>query len=240
MKQNAFGKLYLLPNSIGHHDKSMFLPAGVEKTILPIRYFIVENIRTVRRYLRFLDSSFPIDDCHFFELNKHTAPTELHQMIQPLTNGNDMAIVSESGSPAVADPGALVVRLAHEKNISVIPLVGPSSILLALMASGLNGQQFAFVGYIPIDKQERQKTLRSLEQRSRRYHETELFIEAPYRNKALMDSLLSTLSPATLLTLAIEVNTVEETIITKRVADWRKSVAPNIQKRNTLFLFLAE
>jgi 16S rRNA (cytidine1402-2'-O)-methyltransferase len=239
-KKKHTGNLYLFPNSIGHHEKSMFLPTGVEKIILPIRYFIVENIRTVRRYLRFLNKTFPIDECHFFELNKHTPFTNLQTMIQPLLNGHDVAIISESGCPAIADPGALIVRLAHKKNIRVVPLVGPSSIFLALMASGLNGQQFSFVGYLPINKHEQQKKLHLLEQRSRKHKETILFIETPYRNKKLMDNLLTTLSSSTSLTLAREVNTANEIIETKTISQWKHSSIPDIQKKNTLFLFLAE
>jgi 16S rRNA (cytidine1402-2'-O)-methyltransferase len=194
----------------------------------------VEDVRTARRFLRKMDNQFPIDDCTFYTLNQHTSPNEISTYLNALINGNDMGLLSEAGCPAVADPGAAIVQIAQQKNIPVVPLVGPSSILLAQMASGFNGQNFAFNGYLPIDANERAKMIKKLESRSYAENQTQLFIETPYRNKKLFEDILKQCQSNTLLCIAVDITLNEEKIITKSVKEW-KSKTPDLEKKPCIF-----
>lgn len=229
------GKLYLIPNSIGSPDATSFLPQAYMATIVGLKYLIVEDVRNARRYLKSLDRSVVIDDIHFYALNKHTAEEDIAGFLHPLLKGNDMGIISEAGLPGIADPGAVVVRLAHDQQIQVVPMVGPSSIFLALMASGLNGQNFRFCGYLPVDKTERIKEIKRLEKRVFQENETQIFIETPYRNEAMFEALVSTCKPMTLMTVAVDLNTENEQITTKAVAKWNTK-KPALHKRPAVFL----
>ncbi len=226
-------KIFLIPNTLGATGIDAVIPLGVQNSAKALRYFFVENIRTARRYLKKIDKSFPIDDCHFFEINKHTAPEDINRYFSELSA--DAGIISESGAPAIADPGAYIVAIAHSKGWQVIPLVGPSSVLLALMASGMNGQNFAFVGYLPKNKALRQKKLKVLEAVSRKLQQTQIFIETPYRNQALFETILETCNSNTRLCVAGEITTGKENITTLSIAEWKKR-KPDIHKKNVIFL----
>lgn len=232
------GKIYLVPTTMGESSVTSVIPNDVLTDIINLKYFIVENIRTARRYLKKVDRSINIDELTFFELNKHTSPNDIASFLKPVNEGNDIGIISEAGCPGVADPGADVVKIAHEKQIRVIPLVGPSSILMSLMASGMNGQNFAFVGYLPIKSGERSRVVKDLEARSRRELQTQIFIEAPYRNSQLLSDLLKTCGSSTRICIACDITQDNEMIKTKTVAQWQKQL-PNIQKRPTIFLLQA-
>lgn len=229
------GTLYLIPNLLGESTPERVLPAFNTKIINNIRYYIVENIRTTRRFLKKVDKSIDIDRLTFFELNQHTDPQIIGSYIEPLLHGEDMGIVSEAGCPAVADPGALVVELAQQKNIQVVPLVGPSSILLALMASGFNGQSFSFEGYLPIDNDKRIKRLKVLENRIYTENQTLIFIETPYRNNKIVQDFISHCRPSTKLCIASEITTDNEFIKTKPLGRW-KNTCPDLSKKPTIFL----
>jgi len=227
--------IYLIPTTLGDSDINRVIPQNIHHLASHLHYFIVEDLRNARRYLKKLDKSINIDELTFFELNKHTRSTEVETFLSPIKKGESIGIISEAGCPGVADPGADIVKIAHKKNIKVIPLVGPSSILLSLMASGMNGQNFAFAGYIPIKKPERVKRLRQLEKRSQVENQTQIFIEAPYRNDKLLADILSTCAPETRVCVACDITLKTEYIVTKTVAQWRKAV-PEIHKRPTIFL----
>ena len=229
------GILFLIPNTLGENAPNEVIPQKVIETAKRLRHFIVEDVRTVRRYLRRIDRTFPIDDSQFFELNQHTDRSKIEPYIKPLLDGNDMGIISEAGCPAVADPGADIVALAHRKGIRVVPLVGPSSILLAQMASGFNGQSFAFVGYLPIEAAERQKRLRKLEHRAKEENQTQLFIETPYRNMKLFDELTATLKGDTRLCIACDITLESEYIETRTIGEWKQKKPQDLNKRPTIF-----
>ena len=238
-KQKRFlfmpGILFLIPNTLGENAPDEVIPQKVIETAKRLRHFIVEDVRTARRYLRRIDRTFPIDDSQFFELNQHTDRSKIEPYIKPLLDGNDMGIISEAGCPAVADPGADIVALAHRKGIRVVPLVGPSSILLAQMASGFNGQSFAFVGYLPIEAAERQKRLRKLEHRAKEENQTQLFIETPYRNMKLFDELTATLKGDTRLCIACDITLESEYIETRTIGEWKQKKPQDLNKRPTIF-----
>lgn len=229
------GILFLIPNTLGDNAPDEVMPQKVMETAKRLRHFIVEDVRTVRRYLRRIDRTFPIDDSQFFELNQHTDRSKIEPYLKPLLEGNDMGIISEAGCPAVADPGADIVALAHRKGIRVVPLVGPSSILLAQMASGFNGQSFAFVGYLPIEAAERQKRLRKLEHRAKEENQTQLFIETPYRNMKLFDELTATLKGDTRLCIACDITLESEYIETRTIGEWKQKKPQDLNKRPTIF-----
>jgi 16S rRNA (cytidine1402-2'-O)-methyltransferase len=229
------GKLYLIPNTLGDDRIALTIPTEVATLTCRLRFFIVENLRTTRRYLRALDKTMDIDGSTFFILDKHTTDKEFAEYLKPLRKGHDMGIISEAGCPGVADPGASVVKLAHQQDIEVIPLVGPSSILLALMASGMNGQNFAFNGYLPIQKEERIKTIKQLEARVHHEGQTQLFIETPYRNTALAQDLVSTCRPDTLIGIACNLTLPDGFVLTKSASAW-KGHLPDIHKKPTIFL----
>ena len=232
MMQTA--SLYLIPVTLGETEISKVLPSYNKEIILSIRYFIVENVRTARRFLKQTDPEIDIDSLTFYTLNKYTSDAELSGFLRPIEDGHSIGIISEAGCPAIADPGADVVAIAQKKNIPVVPLVGPSSILLALMASGFNGQSFAFHGYLPIDAGERIKTLKALEQRVYSENQTQLFIETPYRNGKLVEDILKNCKPTTRLCIAADIALDSEFIKTKSVAEWKKHV-PELSKRPCIF-----
>jgi 16S rRNA (cytidine1402-2'-O)-methyltransferase len=227
----------LIPAPLGEGLPEAVIPAGTLDVLRTIRHFVVEELRTARRYLSRVGMNTAIDNLVFFELNEHTPLTqELSAYLQPALDGFPVGLLSEAGVPAVADPGARLVLLAHEKGIEVAPLTGPSSILLALMASGLNGQHFAFSGYLPVKPQERQQQLRLLEKRSATQHETQIFIETPYRNEALLHDILTTCHPRTLLCVAANLTQSDAFIKTAPVGEWRQHPAPTLKKKPCVFL----
>ena len=226
--------LYPIPVTLGETEIAKVLPPYNKEIIVSIRHFIVENVRTARRFLKQTDPEIDIDSLTFYTLNKHTSDTELSGFLKPIEDGHSIGIISEAGCPAIADPGADVVAIAQKKNIPVVPLVGPSSILLALMASGFNGQSFAFHGYLPIDAGERIKTLKTLEQRVYSEDQTQLFIETPYRNGKLVEDILKTCKPTTRLCIAADITLNSEFIKTKTVAEWKGQV-PELSKRPCIF-----
>ncbi len=227
--------LYLIPVTLGESELGHVIPASHKEIIQSISYFIVENIRTARRFLKKADKDIDIDQLHFYELNEHTDVTQIHTFLEPIEKGYSVGVMSEAGCPGVADPGADVVRIAHEKDIHVIPLVGPSSILLAMMASGMNGQNFAFNGYLPIKKDEKARHIQFLEKRIYSENQSQLFIEAPYRNSQLLDDLLANCQPRTRLCIACDITLETEFIKTLPVSEWRKN-KPDIRKRPAIFV----
>lgn len=231
----ATGTLYLIPTTLGESPLSAIIPQQVQKIAAALTVFVAENPKTARQYLKQLELVTPLQEIEIFTLDKHTKPEQLAQFIQPALAGKDIGLVSEAGCPAVADPGALLVRLAHEKGIRVAPLVGPSSILLALMASGMNGQAFAFHGYLPIQKAERGKKIAVLEKESTLRDQTQIFIETPYRNLALFEDIIQACEPGTELCVATDITLPSERIETRTIAEWRKKT-PDINKKPTIFL----
>ena len=233
------GTLYLIPVPLGPTAPQDSLPANVLATVRPLTYFVVEQAKTARAFLKAAGTDTPLQELQLEELNEHTKADALDRLLAPLRSGHDVGLLSEAGCPAVADPGANLVALAQQENIRVVPLIGPSSLLLALMASGLNGQRFAFLGYLPAKEAERTKALRDLESDSRKHKQTQLFIETPYRNKAMFDGILQTCSPTTRLTVATDLTLPSESVVTLTIAQWKKKTPPEIERRPTVFLLLA-
>ena len=227
--------LYLLPVTLGDTPIDKVLPQYNREVIAGIRHFIVEDVRSARRFLRAVDPQFDIDGSQFFELNKHTSPQDISGYLRPLCDGKSMGVISEAGCPAVADPGADVVAIAQRKGLKVVPLVGPSSIILSVMASGFNGQSFAFNGYLPIKPEERAKKLRQLEQRIYSEEQTQLFIETPYRNGKMIEDIIKNCRPTTKLCIAANLTCDDEYVRTKTVKDWRGKV-PDLSKIPCIFL----
>lgn len=227
--------LYLIPNLLGETPVEQVLPPYNREIILGIRHFIVEDVRTARRFLKLVDRSIDIDQLTFYTLNKHTNPEEVASMLKPLEEGSPMGVISEAGCPAVADPGADVVAIAQRKGLQVIPLVGPSSIILAVMGSGFNGQSFAFNGYLPIEPDERIKTLKRFEQRAYTENQTQLFIETPYRNAKMLADILKACRPQTHLCIAAGLTTKDEYIKTRTIKDWNGKL-PALEKIPCIFL----
>ena len=230
--------LYLIPCTLGDTPLEQVLPAYNAEVIRQIRHFVVEEIRTARRFLRRVDKAFPIDDSTFYEMGKRAAAGRFASYLAPLDEGHAVGVISEAGCPAVADPGADIVSIAQRRGFRVVPLVGPNSMIMAVMASGLNGQSFAFNGYLPIDDGERAQRLKALEQRAQREHQTQLFIETPYRNRRMFDTLLRVLSPKTRLCLAAGITTPDEWIHTHTIAEWRHTSLPDLSRVPAIFLFL--
>ncbi|MCD7899831.1 MAG: SAM-dependent methyltransferase [Bacteroides sp.] len=228
--------LYLIPVTLGETDIESVLPSYNKEVILNIRHFIVEDIRSARRFLKKVDKSIDIDLLTFYPLNKHTSPDDISGYLTPLSEGYSMGVISEAGCPAVADPGADVVAMAQQKNLKVVPLVGPSSILLAIMGSGFSGQSFAFHGYLPIEPAERIKKLKLLEQRVYSEHQTQLFIETPYRNHKMLEDILNNCRPQTKLCIAANLTTESEFIKTKTVKEWKSRKLPDLAKIPCIFL----
>lgn len=230
--------LYLIPTTLGETSIRQVLPADNHLVVQAIRHFVVENTRTARRHLKKMVPEIVIDELDFKELNEHTQQMELELLLEPLLkDGLDVGLLSEAGCPGVADPGADLVRLAHDKGIRVVPLVGPSSILLALMASGMNGQKFSFVGYLPVKPAERAAAIRELERNSAREKVTQIFIEAPYRNAKLLEDLMAVCHPQTRLCIAADLTLESEMVVTRTIANWKKGL-PDINKRPAIFLVM--
>lgn len=228
-------ELYLLPNVLDEGEWQNVLPALVPVVIEKTRYYIVENIRTTRRFLKKIDPKINIDALTFFDLNKHTDESGISEYLKPLEEGHHVGVISEAGCPGVADPGAGVVRLAHQKGYKVVPVTGPSSIILSVMASGLNGQNFAFNGYLPVKHSERVRAISTLENKAVSGNQTQIFIETPYRNNSLIGDILKTCSPSTLLCIAANLTGEKEFIATKTIARWKTQV-PDLHKQPAIFL----
>jgi 16S rRNA (cytidine1402-2'-O)-methyltransferase len=229
------GNLYLIPTTLGDNAPLEVLPISVKKAIEHIDYYIVEQEKTARRFIKKISPGKTQGKLNIETLNKYTDVSEIQNYLTPCLEGKDVGLISEAGCPGVADPGADVVKLAHSKNIKVVPMVGPSSILMAMMASGMNGQNFAFTGYLPIDKTERKKEIKKLEKRSRELNQSQLFIETPYRNDKLLADLATTLHPNTQLCVAANITMPDEYIKTQSVAEW-KHTKVDLHKIPTLFI----
>lgn len=230
------GILYMVPCPIGDTPPADVIPAPNLELIRSIDYFVVENVRTARRFLSKAGMDRPIDSLEFAELNEHTPPQDVERLAAPILAGRNAGMISEAGVPGIADPGSELAALCHRRGIRVVPLVGPSSILLALMASGVNGQSFAFNGYLPVKPPERVKAIRHFERRAQSERQSQIFIEAPYRNAKLFDDFLSVCSPPTLLTVAANITEPDEFIRTATIAEWRGSPKPDINKRPAIFI----
>ena len=234
------GTLYFIPVPLAENTTpQQVLPAEVVQRMHSLRHFIVENEKTARQFLSASGHPVPIRDLTFAVLTKDTPSKDLPQLLQPIQQGADVGLMSEAGCPGIADPGAALAAVAHHKGIRVVPLIGPSSLLLSLMASGLNGQRFTFLGYLPSDKAERIKTIKGIEFDSRKQQATQLFIETPYRNQHVLEDLVANLQPTTRLCVACNITAQDELIVTKTVADWKKSALPDVHKKPTVFLLLA-
>lgn len=229
------GKIFLFPVPLSEGNLDSVLPARNIELIKNIKVFVVENIRSARRFLKKCDRTIDIDTLTFFTLNEHTAPEEVPQMIVPVLEGNDIGVISEAGCPAVADPGADIVALAQRKGIEVVPLVGPSSILMGLMGSGFNGQTFAFAGYLPVDQAQRAARLKEMERRINKERQTQIFIETPYRNNKLIAELCASLPSSMLLCVASDISGEKQSIVTKPIGEWKKT-AYDYSHTPTIFL----
>lgn len=234
-KKLRMAKLYMIPTTLGDSTIERVLPPDLTQLISSLSVFIVENVRTARRFLKKVNPAIVIDNLTFFELNQHTDRKDITRFLEPNKQGLDIGIISEAGCPGIADPGAEVVRIAHTKNIQVVPLVGPSSILLALMASGMSGQSFAFNGYLPIKNPDKSQQIKLLENRMQAEGQTQIFIEAPYRNAQLLDSLLNHCEPETMLCIAVDITLDTEFICSKPISFWKTNI-PDIQKRPAIFM----
>jgi len=233
------GTLFLIPVPLGPTPPAESLPANVLATIRPLSHFVVEQAKTARAFLKAAGTDQPLQTLQLEELNEHTRPEALERLLAPLKAGTDVGLLSEAGCPAVADPGANLVALAQKQNIRVVPLIGPSSLLLALMASGLNGQRFAFQGYLPAKEVERSKALSELESESRKRQQTQIFIETPYRNRQMFDAILQSCHPGTRLAVATDLTLPGESVLTRTILQWKKQTPPDIERRPTVFLLLA-
>lgn len=233
------GTLYLLPVGLGDSDLSAVLPQKNMEIIRELSWFIAENAKEARAFLK--QCAYPeISRAQLSLINQHAKAEELRSFLDPLLQGHNMGLMSDAGCPGIADPGAEVIRIAHQKGIRVVPLVGPSSIVLSIMASGFNGQNFAFVGYLPIDKNERSKRLKDLEQLTVKQKQAQFFIETPYRNQPLFEDLLKTLSPSSKLLVATNITLGDESIRVKTIAAWKKAPAPDFHKKPTIFGIYSE
>lgn len=228
--------MYLLPVTLGDTEIDNVLPSYNREIIRQIKFFIVENVRSARRFLKKVDRDINIDELTFYLMDKHTDAAKMASYLKPLEEGSAMGVISEAGCPAVADPGADVVAVAQRKNLRVIPMVGPSSIIMSVMGSGFNGQSFAFNGYLPIEPSERTKRIKQLETRAYTEDQTQLFIETPYRNHKMLEELLRTCKPSTRLCIASGITCAEEYIHTHTIAEWKKIKLHDLSKIPTIFL----
>ena len=233
---NCPSALYLIPVTLGDTPLERVLPRWNAEVVGGIRHFIVENIRSARRFLRQMNREFPIDDCTFMEMGKHADERLFAGYLKPLEQGLPVGVISEAGCPAVADPGAAVVALAQQRGFRVVPLVGPSSMIMAVMSSGLCGQSFAFNGYLPVDPAERVKRLKALETRAWNEGQTQLFIETPFRNHKMFQALIAALRPQTRLCIAAGITTPDEWILTHPIRDWQRLRLPDLSKTPAVFL----
>lgn len=227
--------LYLIPVTLGDSSIERVLPSENHAFLVNIKHFIVEDVRSARRFLKKTDKKINIDELNFYTLNQHTSASEISSFLTPLKSGIDMGIISEAGCPAIADPGAEVVRIAQELNYKVVPLVGPSSIILSLMASGFNGQNFSFVGYLPIQTTERTKALKKLENRMYAENQTQIFIETPYRNTKMLQDILQHCQAQTKVCIACDITLESEFIKTKTIKEWKREKV-EIDKKPCIFL----
>ena len=228
--------LYLIPVTLGETEIGQVLPAYNHDVIVGIKHFIVENIRSARRFLKKTEKAIDIDQLTFYELNRHTDRKFIGEYLEPLKKGQPVGIISEAGCPAIADPGADVVAIAQSRGYKVVPLVGPSSIIMSVMASGFNGQSFAFNGYLPVEVPQRIKALKKLEQKVQNENQTQLFIETPYRNAKMIETILNALNPKTKLCIAAGITCAEEYIKTRTVAEWKKEKLPDLGKIPAIFV----
>ncbi len=238
-----YGTLYLIPVTLGDDDIAALLPSSLPPNVIAtaqnLEHFVVETEKPARQFLSAIKTAKPVRELSLNLLNEHTQDKDVAALLAPLLAGKDVGLMSDAGCPGVADPGAKLVALAHKKNIKVVPFVGPSSILLSLMASGLNGQQFAFLGYLPVDKQARNMKLKEIEKRAQTHNETQIFIETPYRNQHMLEAILSTCNANARLCIASQVSLLDEMIVTKRISEWKQSALPDLNKKPTVFLLLA-
>ena len=232
------GKLYLIPSPLGDYDPEVVIPAPTLDLLQRIGCYVVEEVRTARRYLSRAGLKGHIQELEFHELNEHTSAAEVERLVALFEDGRDVGLISEAGLPAVADPGSALVALCHRHGIEVVPQVGPSSLMMALMASGLNGQSFTFCGYLPAKTEERRSAIKSIEKTSQSKRQTQIFIETPYRNDAMFSDLLQSCRPSTRICIAADITMPDEFILTKTVAEWKKE-NPIIGKRPCVFLMLA-
>lgn len=232
-----YGKLYLIPTPISDDEAPMsYMPQYNEEVLCSIKYFVVEQVRTARRFISKAKIGIVIDSLNFVELNEHTSSMDIENMLAPIFEGHDVGVMSEAGVPGVADPGAEVVAIAHRKGVEVIPLIGPSSILLSLMASGMNGQSFCFNGYLPVKAEEKISKLRELERRAISNNQTQLFIETPYRNDSLFDDMLKILSDKIFLCVACNITSHNQYIKTLTIKEWKNTAKPSLKKIPAIFL----
>jgi 16S rRNA (cytidine1402-2'-O)-methyltransferase len=228
------GRIYLIPVTLGGDDFLKVIPEKVIGITRLLRHFVVEDLRSARRYLRLIDKEFPINDSVFFELNEHTGESDIAHYLEPVINGSDLGVMSEAGLPCIADPGARIIALAHEKNITVTPLSGPSSIILALISSGLNGQNFTFNGYLPVKPAERSAKLRELEKRAEDGY-AQIFMETPYRNQKMLETIITTCRNETKLCIATDITLQSESIKTMRISEWKRNM-PSLTDRLVIFV----
>lgn len=226
--------IYMIPVTLGGEVVNDVIPANVQSIATELRYFIVENVKSARRFLRKVDRQFPIDDCQFFEINRKTEASDIHRFLKPAKEGHNIGVMSDAGCPGVADPGAIIMTLAHEKSIKIQPLVGPSSILLTLMGSGFNGQDFTFSGYLPKDRKARVRKLKDFEADTYRNGTTHLFMDTPFRNMNVLDDLLNELADTTMICIASNLTLPSENIRTMSAKDWRDH-AYDLAKKPTMF-----
>jgi 16S rRNA (cytidine1402-2'-O)-methyltransferase len=231
------GKIFMVPVTIGNSNHTMTIPPVTREITASLRLFAVEDVRSARRYLRSIDREFPVDDALFIPIGKHSEPDALNEFFLRVSEGMDAGVMSEAGMPGLADPGYIVVQEAHRRSIKVVPLTGPSSIMLALVASGMNGQSFSFNGYLPVDPQARRKAIADLERRSAT-GQTQIFMETPFRNARMLEDILKVCNPTTRLCIAADITMSTESIITRSVAEWLRE-RPDIDKKPVVFLILA-
>lgn len=232
------GKLYLIPTVLAPDTSTRVLSPQIKEVITQLDYFFAEELRTARRFISELQTGRRIEAMTFYELNKNTAESETTQQLKIVLEGKDAGVLSEAGCPGVADPGNVAVRWAHQQGVQVVPLIGPSSILLALMASGMNGQSFVFHGYLPIDQAQRVKSLKNIEKEAIQKRQTQIFMETPYRNNSLLKDILQNCQPQTLLCIATQVTAPDEMIVTKTIKQWNAG-KPDLHKKPTIFLLYA-
>lgn len=234
------GTLYLIPTTLGKTPSNNSLPEYTLEIIRKLDVFAVENIQSAVKFLQWVGETVPEFKIDFYQLNKKTPEHEVFSFLKPLKSGRDMGVLSEAGAPGIADPGSILVKMAHKNGIRVVPLIGPSSILLAMMASGFNGQSFSFHGYLPIDAKGRKQAIIQLEGESRRHDRTQIFMEAPYRNNEMLKSILDSCRPETKLSIATDITLESEFIVSKEIGEWKKKGLPELHKRPSIFILYAK
>jgi 16S rRNA (cytidine1402-2'-O)-methyltransferase len=228
------GRIYLIPVTLGGNDYAAVIPGKTLEITRRLRHFVVEDVRSARRFLRLIDKGFPIDSTVFYELNEHTPAAEVSSFLEPVMNGSDIGLMSEAGLPGIADPGAMLTAIAHRKNIIITPLSGPSSIIMALISSGLNGQNFCFNGYLPVKPVERASKLKEIERRAVEGF-AQIFMETPYRNQKMMETIMSVCGNDTMLCIAADITLHTESIKTMKISEWKKKI-PDLKERLVVFV----